>query len=112
MLNYYKIYENPGIALTTILLFCIFNLTSSAYDSNVLCFVKGVSIWMAYQYTNSKGDSYYLHAKQVQLRGSGKTQTIYYFAREVDKDNSLEEVPEGYKVVESPRTGLPILKKT
>jgi hypothetical protein len=63
----------------------------------------------AYSYTNSKGQTYYLHSKDVTLK-NGRVQTIYYFAREVRED-ALEEVPAGYKVVETKRTGMPVLKK-
>ncbi len=66
---------------------------------------------MAYQYTNSKGETYYLHSKDVKLRGSGKTQTIYFFARSV-KDGALEDLPDGFQVKENTRTGLPILKRS
>lgn len=66
---------------------------------------------MAYQYTNAKGQTYYLHAKDVKLRGSGKTQTIYFFAREV-KDGAMNDLPAGFEVKENPRTGLPILKRS
>ncbi|OGE31875.1 hypothetical protein A2631_01995 [Candidatus Daviesbacteria bacterium RIFCSPHIGHO2_01_FULL_44_29] len=65
---------------------------------------------MAFKYTNKKGTDYYLHTQQVTLRGSGKQQTIYFFAREV-RNGSLDAVPAGYTVVENDRTGLPILKK-
>lgn len=65
---------------------------------------------MAYKYTNKKGTDYYLHKREVKLRGSGKNQTIFFFARDV-RDGSLDEVPAGYTVVENPRTGLPILKR-
>jgi hypothetical protein len=64
---------------------------------------------MAYAHKNSKGQTYYLHTKDVTLRG-GRRQTIYYFGREV-KDGALDEVPDGYKVIENKRTGLPMLKK-
>jgi len=64
---------------------------------------------MAYSYTNSKGATYYLHYKDVTLRG-GRNQRIYFFAREV-RNNALDEVPAGYKVVETKRTGMPVLKK-
>lgn len=64
---------------------------------------------MAYSYTNKKGDTYYLHYKDVTLRG-GRQQRIYYFARE-QRENALDEVPAGYKVVETERTGMPVLKK-
>lgn len=64
---------------------------------------------MAYSYTNSKGQTYYLHKKDVTLK-NGRQQTIYFFAREV-RDGALDEVPEGYQVVETERTGMPVLKK-
>jgi len=64
---------------------------------------------MAYSYTNSKDVTYYLHKKDVTLRG-GRNQTIYFFAREV-REGAIDEVPEGYKVVETERTGMPVLKK-
>ena len=64
---------------------------------------------MAYSYTNKKGVEYFLHKKDVTLRG-GRNQTIYYFARDV-RDGAIDEVPSGYKVVETERTGMPVLKK-
>lgn len=63
---------------------------------------------MAYSYVNAKGVTYYLHSKAVTLRG-GKQQTIYYFARDV-RDGALDEVPEGKEVMETKRTGMPVLK--
>lgn len=65
---------------------------------------------MAYAYTNSKGQTYYLHSKDVVLRG-GRNQTIYYFARE-EKAGTLDAIPAGRVVVENKRTGLPMLKRT
>ncbi|MBT7483444.1 hypothetical protein HN680_01615 [Candidatus Peregrinibacteria bacterium] len=64
---------------------------------------------MAFSYTNKKGVTYYLHFKDVTLRG-GKQQRIYFFARDV-RDGSLDEVPEGMMVMETERTGMPVLKK-
>lgn len=65
---------------------------------------------MAYSYTNKKGVKYYLHMKDVTLRG-GRKQRIYYFARDV-RDGAIDEVPAGYKVIETERTGMPVLKKS
>jgi len=65
---------------------------------------------MAFSHKNSKGQTYFLHTKDVNLRG-GRLQTIYYFAREVKPTGSMEAMPAGYKVVENKRTGLPMLKK-
>lgn len=63
----------------------------------------------AFSYTNKKGQTYYLHTRQVTLK-NGRKQTIYFFARDV-RDGSLDAVPAGYKVVETTRTGMPVLKK-
>lgn len=63
----------------------------------------------AYSYTNSKGQTYYLHTRQVTLK-NGRVQTIYFFARDV-RDGALASVPAGYQVVETKRTGMPVLKK-
>ena len=63
---------------------------------------------MAFSHENSKGQTYYLHSKDVTLRG-GRLQTIYYFAREV-KPGTIDALPEGKEIVENKRTGLPLLK--
>jgi len=64
---------------------------------------------MAHSVKSKKtGETYYLHCKDVTLRG-GRKQTIYYFAREA-KDNACD-MPSGYAVMENPKTGLPMLKK-
>ncbi|MQA00820.1 MAG: hypothetical protein GEU80_16110 [Dehalococcoidia bacterium] len=64
---------------------------------------------MAYTKTNSKGQTYYLHSKEVTLKG-GRLQRIFYFAKEA-KENVLDALPDGYMVSENSRTGLPMLKK-
>ncbi len=64
---------------------------------------------MAFEYKNSKGQTYYLHSKDVKLR-SGRNQRIYFFARDI-RAGSLDTIPEGFSVIENKRTGLPILKK-
>jgi hypothetical protein len=63
----------------------------------------------AYSYTNSKGQTYYLHTREVTLK-NGRVQRIYYFARDV-RDDAIESVPAAYQVVETKRTGMPVLKK-
>jgi hypothetical protein len=45
----------------------------------------------------------------VTLKG-GRKQMIYYFGKEI-KEGALDAVPEGYQAVETPKTGMPILKK-
>lgn len=64
---------------------------------------------MAFSYKNSKGQTYFLHRKEVTLK-NGRKQTIYFFARD-EREGSLDEVPAGYTVVETQRTGMPVLKK-
>lgn len=64
---------------------------------------------MAYEFTNSRGVKYYLHSKDVNLKG-GRRQTIYFFARDV-RPGALYSVPAGFKVIETAKTGMPILKK-
>lgn len=66
---------------------------------------------MAYEYTNKKGDTYYLHSKEVTLRGNLQMR-IYYFKREVDPEFALDELPEGREVVENERTGLPLVRRS
>ena len=65
---------------------------------------------MAYAHTNSKGVTYYLHSKDVTLRG-GKQQTIYYFAKDERPNEALAALPEGMAVVENPRNGFLTLKR-
>ncbi len=64
---------------------------------------------MAFSFTNKKGVQYFLHSKKVNLKG-GREQTIYYFAKDV-RPGALDAVPAGYKVQETEKTGMPILKK-
>jgi hypothetical protein len=64
---------------------------------------------MAFQFKNSRGVSYYLHSKDVNLKG-GRKQTIYFFARDI-RPGALDAVPAGYMVMETTKTGMPILKK-
>jgi hypothetical protein len=64
---------------------------------------------MSFEFKNSKGVAYYLHGKDVILKG-GRKQKIFFFARDV-RPGALDGVPEGYKVIETTKTGMPILKK-
>lgn len=64
---------------------------------------------MAFAYKNSKGQTYYLHTRKVTLK-NGRVQVIFFFARDV-RDGSLDAVPAGYAVMETKRTGMPVLKK-
>ena len=65
---------------------------------------------MAFSAQSKKsGKTYYLHTKEVTLKGDRK-QTIYYFAGEAGP-NAVDSLPEGYVVAENSQTGLPILKR-
>lgn len=64
----------------------------------------------AFSYTNSKGQTYYLHGKDVTLK-NGRVQRIYFFAKDI-REGALEAVPEGMEVTETQRTGMPVLKKS
>ncbi len=65
---------------------------------------------MAYSVKSKKsGKTYHLHTKEVKLAGDRK-QRIYYFAGAAG-DNAIDELPDGYEVMENSRTGLPMLRK-
>lgn len=64
---------------------------------------------MAFEFKNSRGVTYYLHSREVTLKG-GRAQRIYFFARDV-RPGALDAVPEAYMVMETTKTGMPILKK-
>ncbi|HZD55237.1 MAG TPA: hypothetical protein VE136_00830 [Anaerolineales bacterium] len=64
---------------------------------------------MAYSYKNSRGVTYFLHARKRALK-SGKEQVLYFFSKE-KKEGVLNSVPTGYEVSETPN-GLPVLKRS
>lgn len=67
---------------------------------------------MAYQHTNRKGQTYYLHEQMVKLKGNNREQPIYYFAREqkhVPDVRVLDAVPEGWAVKETANSGMLVL---
>jgi hypothetical protein len=63
---------------------------------------------MAFQFTNSRGQTYILHGKNTTLKG-GRQQMLYFFAK-TEKEGALNAVPKGYVVSES-KNGLPVLKR-
>ena len=64
---------------------------------------------MPYAHTSSKnGTTYYLHSKETESRG-GKRR-LFFFAKEI-KDGAQDDLPQGYLVTESAKTGLPLLKR-
>lgn len=65
---------------------------------------------MAFSVKSKKsGKTYFLHSKDVKLKGNRK-QTIYYFAGKESKD-AIDKLPTGYEVIENKKTGLPMLRK-
>ena len=65
---------------------------------------------MPYTFTNSRGQTYYLHGKGVILQ-NGRPQRIYYFAREPRRGEAIDTLPAGRRIEENPRTGLPYVKR-
>ena len=53
---------------------------------------------MGYEHTNSRGQKYHLHQK-------GK---LFFFSKKPEGSIGL---PPGMKVIENPKTGLPMLKR-
>ena len=63
---------------------------------------------MAYSIVSQKsGKTYYLHSKDVTLKNTGNVRTIYFFSV---KPEGAIDMPEGWQVVENPRSDLPFLK--
>lgn len=59
---------------------------------------------MAFQYTNSKGKTYWLHCRE----GKGGSK-LFFFSKSSDDSVDLDE--EKYEVFENERTGLPMLRR-
>ena len=65
---------------------------------------------MAYRVVGKKsGKTHHLHVR-ITKRKDGKETRLYFFAGTVKDEGACDELPEGYKVIESPATGLPFLK--
>jgi hypothetical protein len=65
---------------------------------------------MAFSVVSKKsGKTYYLHARLQKLKG-GQEVTLYYFAGQPGQ-GAIDGLPQGYKVSENEKTGLPLLKK-
>ncbi len=56
-----------------------------------------------YKYTNSKGQTFWLHKDEQGER------TLYYFSKR--PEGAIPSRPKGYKVVENPHSNMPYLKK-
>lgn len=64
---------------------------------------------MAYQHRTDKG-MWNLFTRKVTLNG-GREQAIYFFSRQSPKSGTPTDLPKGYQVMVTERTGMPILKK-
>lgn len=60
---------------------------------------------MAVQYTNFRGDEYYLH-----VRKTTKGNPSYYFKKD-DSNTSIDSIPEGYEIYEHPSGRVFLTKK-
>ena len=58
---------------------------------------------MVYEHTNSKGKKYFLHGREAK-----NGQMLFFFSN--DSSGGIE-LPQGYRVIENGKTGLPMLKK-
>ena len=62
-----------------------------------------------FTFVNSKGQTYYLHGKHITLK-NGHQRLIYFFARDERPEFAMSQVPEGMEVMETQRTGMPVLR--
>lgn len=58
---------------------------------------------MAYQHTNSRGQTYWLHMR----KGKGGA-TLFFFSK--DSSESID-LPAEFTVIENTKTGLPLIKR-
>lgn len=58
--------------------------------------------------SRKNGKTYFLHSRLQRLK-NGQESTLYFFSRR--GGGGISEIPAGYEVSESEKTGLPILKK-
>lgn len=65
-----------------------------------------------YAHVNSRGATYYLFQKEVQLKNSDRRQMLYYFSKDPknSKGEPLAAVPTD-RIVGETKNGLPVLKK-
>lgn len=64
---------------------------------------------MVYSHINSRGQTYYLHSKDVILK-NGREQRIYYFAK-TTRPEAIDAIPDGMEISENKQTGLPVLRR-
>ncbi|GAE93410.1 hypothetical protein JCM21714_2490 [Gracilibacillus boraciitolerans JCM 21714] len=61
---------------------------------------------MTVQYTNFRGDDYFLHVRQTK-----KGNPSYYFKKD-DPDTTIDEIPEGYEIYEHPNGRVFLTRKS
>lgn len=70
------------------------------YGAKVMIFMG----WFGpYTYKSKKGVKWWLHSRE-----KGRS-TLYFFSK--DPENAMQDLPPGFKVIENPRTGMPMLQK-
>jgi hypothetical protein len=69
---------------------------------------KGETVNDSYKQENSKGDTYYLHGRQMKNK-NGTLRTLYYFGKTINPSRVVP-LPDGYEVIEA-WTGLLMLRK-
>ncbi len=63
---------------------------------------------MPYSYKNAKGQTYYLNQRgPAGKTGKGK---LFFFSKN-QSNETVDNLPEGYTIIENAKTGLPILKR-
>lgn len=65
---------------------------------------------MAFEYRGVDGDIWTLHRQEVELRNH-YTHYVYFFAKGVADSGEPCAKPEGWVVIDSPATDIPLLKK-
>jgi hypothetical protein len=65
---------------------------------------------MPYVHVAADGRAHYLHSKTVELPG-GRRGAVYWFARRPRPGLTMDALPPGYRVAESPVTRRPYLRK-
>lgn len=63
-----------------------------------------------FEYTNTRGVTYYLNSKMVQLKNGSGAYPIYYFSKDARPETGIAELPDGREVGET-KNGLPVLRK-
>ena len=66
---------------------------------------------MTYVHVDADGRAHDLHGKTIDYPG-GRRAPIYWFSRRTLPGLTLEALPPGYRVAESPITRRPYLRKT